>query len=74
MSARRDTYLVLFLVFVNSFSFGPVLPLLDIEKDLGRIFPFCTSVHSIPAKAPNHPFEDMPDFDLEVVLVVVRPC
>lgn len=72
----RLTNLILFSFFSCPTSLLPlcsILPLFNIHKYLHRFLFTRTSIHLIPTKPPEHAFEYMPHFQLEVILVIMRP-
>lgn len=56
------------------FPLSSLLSLLDVQKHLAGIFFGSARVHIFPTEPSKHPLEDVTDFCLEMVLVIVRPA
>lgn len=72
---KGSTHLVVAtFLFVGFATLGTVLTLLDVDQDLDRLLIFRDAVHLVPREAPQQALENMPNLDLEVVLVIVGPA
>jgi hypothetical protein len=54
--------------------FSPFFAFLDVDEHLCCLLFARTRVNIISFKSPQHPLENMSDFRLEVVLVIVGPA